>query len=103
MQTAAFFHAVVAVLLAVFPPFVAAQKHAPVQNARVPCSCIEGRSALQAMAKVFCSAESGYPPDRRDFSRILTLAAKVGLSPGSCRHPQPDPVAAAIAGPSRQN
>jgi hypothetical protein len=49
---AAFLDAVVAVFLTVLLPPVASQEHAPLQNAMLLGACIEGRSALQAMAKM---------------------------------------------------
>jgi hypothetical protein len=53
LQAPAFLDAEVAVLLAVLLPPVASQEHAPVENAMLFGACIEGRSALQAMAKMF--------------------------------------------------
>jgi hypothetical protein len=39
-------------LFAVFEAFVAAQKHALLQHARILGGCIEGRSPLQALSEL---------------------------------------------------
>src|SRR5207253_7777262 len=56
LQTPTFHHRVVAVLLSVFDPRIAAQKHACLQNARFLPGCIERRSPLQTLSKMFYSA-----------------------------------------------
>ncbi|MBZ5729451.1 MAG: hypothetical protein LAP87_31305, partial [Acidobacteriia bacterium] len=71
---------VVPVRLAVFDPRIAAQKHAPLQNARILPGCIEGRSPLQALAKMFYSPRRAYLADPPEFSVKLGSTAKVRLT-----------------------
>src|SRR5665213_1576448 len=80
LQTPAFHHRVIAVLLAVLHPRVAAQKHSQLQNARNPHRFIEGRSALQALLKMFYSQRRAYLRDPPEFSAKSISTAKVGLT-----------------------
>jgi hypothetical protein len=56
------------VFLPVLDSRVAAQKHSQLQNARIPPLSIEGRSALQALLKMFYSARRAYLRDPPEFS-----------------------------------
>src|SRR5207248_8835166 len=79
LQTSAFHHRVVAVFLPVLDPRIAAQKHSQLQNARISAPCIEGRSPLQAPAKMFYSERRAYLSDPPEFRVKPASAAKVGL------------------------
>src|SRR5712692_9605440 len=63
LQTPALHHRVVAVFLPILEPLVAAQEHAPLQHARIPHSCIEGKSPLQTSSKMFYSERRAYLSD----------------------------------------
>ena len=52
-QTPTLHHRVVTVFLPILLPPVAAQKHVPLQNARILLACLVGRSPLQAPTKMF--------------------------------------------------
>src|ERR1019366_3491658 len=84
LQTPTFHYRVVAVFLPILDPRIAAQKHAPLQNARILPGCIEGRSPLQAFAKMSYSQRRAYLDDPPEFSAKLGPTAKVGL-PWTCR------------------
>src|SRR5437868_13114524 len=79
LQTPTFHHRVVAVLLSVFDPRIAAQKHACLQNARFLPGCIERRSPLQTLSKMFYSARRTYLDGSPGFCAKSGLSAKVGL------------------------
>src|SRR5208337_262197 len=79
LQTPTFHHRVVAVLLPVLDPRIAAQKHSQLQNARNPHRFIEGRSPLQALAKMFYSQRTAYLDEPPEFSAKSASTAKVGL------------------------
>ena len=79
LQPPTFHHRVVPVRLAVFDPRIAAQKHAPLQNARILPACIEGRSPLQALTKMFCSQRRACLDHLLEFSVKLGPTAKVRL------------------------
>src|ERR1019366_8523457 len=79
LQTPTFHHRVIAVFLPVLDPRIAAQKHSQFQNARNCPPCIEGRSPLQALAKMFCSAQMTCRDDSPTFRPKSVSTAKVGL------------------------
>src|ERR1019366_7002067 len=79
LQTPTFHHRVIAVFLPVLDPRIAAQKHSQLQNARNCPPCIEGRSPLQALAKMFCSAQMTCRDDSPTFRPKSVSTAKVGL------------------------
>ncbi len=80
LKAAAFLDAVVAVFLTVLLPPVASQEHAPVENGTFFPACIEGRAALQAVAKMFYRSASTYRAAPPDFAWKVARTAKVGLS-----------------------
>src|SRR5205807_33912 len=82
LQTPAFHHRVVAVFLPVLDPPIAAQKHSQLQNARNLVPCIGGRSPLQALAKMFYSAQRTCLDDSPRFRAESASTAKVRL--GNC-------------------
>src|ERR1019366_8193352 len=80
LQTPTFHHRVIAVFLPVLDPRIAAQKHSQLQNARNCPPCIEGRSPLQALAKIFCSARMTCRDDSPTFRPKSVSTAKVGVA-----------------------
>src|SRR2546426_7855005 len=80
LQTPTLHHRVIAVFLPILDPRIAAQKHSQLQNARILSSCIEGRSPLQALAKMFYSTQRTCRDDSPEFRAKSASTAKVRLA-----------------------
>src|SRR5882672_6371943 len=79
LQTPTFHHRVITVFLSVLDPRIAAQKHSQLQNARILPACIEGRSPLQALAKMSYSLRRAYLCGPPEFGAKSASTAKVGV------------------------
>jgi len=79
LQTPASHRRVVPAFLSVLDSRIA-QKHPQLQNARILPACIEGRSPLQALAKMFYSVQMTYCGHSPKFRTKSASTAKVGLS-----------------------